>query len=101
MKPLAIIIAVSLLSALAAPAATANDWPAWRGPTLNGVAHAGQVPPTTFSETTNVKWKTPIPGRGHSSPIIVGQRIILTTADKQRPTVPKRLQLDRWNGISV
>lgn len=61
----------------------ATDWPAWRGPNGNGVAEPGQTPPTTWSDEENVIWKTKVPGRGHSSPIVVGDRIILTTADEE------------------
>jgi outer membrane protein assembly factor BamB len=61
---------------------SADDWPMWRGPNQDGVA-AGNVP-TTWSATQNVVWKAPIPGRGHSSPIVVGDRIYFETADDQR-----------------
>lgn len=53
-------------------------WPQWRGPAGNGVA-AG-TPPLTWDDTTNVKWKIAILGRGHSTPVIWGDRIFLTTA---------------------
>lgn len=56
-----------------------NDWPWWRGPLRNGVADQAAVP-VTFSETDHVIWKTPVPGRGHSSPTVVGNRVFLTTA---------------------
>src|SRR5688572_25833295 len=52
-----------------------NDWPWWRGPNRNGVADAKQTPPLKWSETENVLWKIPIPGRGHGSPIVVGAQI--------------------------
>ena len=68
-----------------APATTSEDpgaehyWPQWRGPLATGVApHAD--PPLEWSETENVRWKTPIPGKGHSTPVIWGERIFLTTA---------------------
>ncbi len=69
--------------------AAESDWPWWRGPSRNGHAPTSAKPPTTWSETKNVVWKTPLPGRGHSSPIIVGDRIFLTTADdtKQQQSV--------------
>jgi hypothetical protein len=56
-----------------------NDWPWWRGPLRNGVADQAAVP-VTFSETDHVIWKTRVPGRGHSSPTVVGNRVFLTTA---------------------
>ena len=53
-------------------------WPQWRGPFFNGVARGDA--PITWSDTKNVKWKTAIPGRGFSTPIIWGDKIFLTTA---------------------
>ncbi len=62
------------------------NWPSFRGPSGSGVAD-GQDPPTTWDAETggNVLWKTPIPGLGHSSPIIWGDRIFLTTAISADP----------------
>ena len=53
-------------------------WPQWRGPFLTGVARGAA--PIEFSDTKNIKWKTEVPGRGHSTPIIWGDRLFLTTA---------------------
>ena len=64
----------------------AADWPWWRGPQRNGVANPDQDPPTEWSATQNVAWKSAIPGRGHSSPIVVGTRVFLATADEQQDT---------------
>jgi outer membrane protein assembly factor BamB len=65
------------------PETSPEDWPGWRGPNTDGVA-VGPAPPTTWSETENIVWKIDIPGRGHSSPIVVGDRIYLETADDGR-----------------
>lgn len=55
-------------------------WPGWRGgPTAPGVSSEAGLP-DTWSATQNVAWKTPIPGRGHSSPVIWDKRVFLTTA---------------------
>lgn len=54
-------------------------WPHWRGPSMQGLV-AGRGYPDRWSETENVVWKVPVPGRGHSSPIIWGDRIFLTSA---------------------
>jgi outer membrane protein assembly factor BamB len=59
-------------------AQTPAHWPQWRGPFFNGMARGDA--PTTWSDTTNIKWKTEIPGRGHSTPAVWGDRIFLTTA---------------------
>ncbi|MBL8229899.1 MAG: PQQ-like beta-propeller repeat protein [Bryobacterales bacterium] len=68
------------LSTLAAPfAAFAAEWPGWRGPSGDGVLDLPGLP-LEWSTTRNVAWKTPVVGRGHSSPVIWGNRIFLTTS---------------------
>lgn len=56
-----------------------DQWPQWRGPLGTGVAPRGN-PPVSWAENVNIRWKTPIPGNGHSTPIIWGNRVFLTTA---------------------
>jgi outer membrane protein assembly factor BamB len=65
--------------AAAASADAAKHWPQWRGPLANGIAPQGN-PPTTWSETENVKWKVKVPGRGMSTPIVWENQIFLQTA---------------------
>jgi outer membrane protein assembly factor BamB len=60
-------------------AAKGANWAQWRGPEGSGVSSETGVP-VEWSATKNVLWKTQIPGRGHSSPIIWGKRVFLTTA---------------------
>lgn len=77
---------VFYLSVVVLPAAFGNscageDWPWWRGPNRDGIAAADQDPPLTWSDTDNVLWKTPIPGRGHGSAIVVGDFVYITAAD--------------------
>lgn len=83
------------LSAATTPAARAQDsagvrmvppegeggrwWPRWRGPSGQGVVEDGGYP-DRWSDTVNVLWKRPVPGRGHSSPVVWGDRIFLTTS---------------------
>jgi outer membrane protein assembly factor BamB len=59
-----------------------RDWPWWRGPSRNGIAHASARPPVKFGENENVHWKVEVPGRGHACPTVVGDRIYLSTADE-------------------
>ena len=73
-----LVLSLSMTWSLLAQAQTAAHWPQWRGPFFNGMARGDA--PTTWSDTTNVKWKTEIPGRGHSTPAVWGDRIFLTTA---------------------
>jgi outer membrane protein assembly factor BamB len=58
--------------------ATAADWLQWRGPSNTGMA-VGDAP-LRWSDSANIKWKTAIPGKGHSTPLIVRNRLYLTTA---------------------
>ena len=57
----------------------AQYWPRWRGPSGQGLV-SGSGYPDRWSATENVLWKTPVPGDGNSSPIVWGDRILLTTA---------------------
>jgi outer membrane protein assembly factor BamB len=57
----------------------AADWPAWRGPTGQGLTTETGLP-TTWSAKENVTWKVPLPGPGSSTPIIVGDRVLVTAA---------------------
>jgi hypothetical protein len=54
-------------------------WPRWRGPSGQGVVEPGDYV-DTWSKTTNVRWRMPVPGSGHSSPIVWGDQIFLTTS---------------------
>jgi outer membrane protein assembly factor BamB len=58
-----------------------RDWPWWRGPSRDGVAASGQTPPLTWSDTENILWSIPIPGRGQGSPTVVGDQVFVATAD--------------------
>lgn len=55
------------------------NWPEWRGPLRTGTAPQAD-PPVTWSEDSNVQWKTAVPGLGHSSPVVWNDAIFLTTA---------------------
>jgi outer membrane protein assembly factor BamB len=66
--------------------AAPKNWEQWRGPEGNGVSSETNLP-AEWSGSKNIKWKTPIPGRGHSSPIIWGNRVFLTT-DVEGEVVP-------------
>jgi outer membrane protein assembly factor BamB len=57
----------------------ADQWHQWRGPGGQGHAKDAKVP-LTWSETDHIVWKTPLPGKGNSTPIVWGDRIFLTAA---------------------
>jgi outer membrane protein assembly factor BamB len=71
---------VGVLLSAALPAA--QQWPSFRGPQASGVAPAPASPPVAFDIPAgrNVAWRTAIPGLAHSSPVVWGDRIFLTTA---------------------
>ncbi len=56
-----------------------QQWAAWRGPLGTGEA-PGSKPPIEWSEEKNIRWKTLLPGKGHSTPVIWGNRVFLTSA---------------------
>ena len=63
------------------------QWGQWRGPLSTGVAPKAD-PPVEWSETKNIRWKTELPGLGHSSPVVWGSLVFVTTAEI---TGPKKL----------
>ena len=80
---------LSLAILLSAPSASADaNWPSFRGAEARGIGF-GEALPVRWSATENVEWKTDIPGRGWSSPIVWGDRVFLTTAvslvDPEKP----------------
>lgn len=66
-----------------------QNWHQWRGPNATGVAPHGD-PPVKWDSDTNVKWKTALPGRGSSTPIIWGKKIFILTAVKTDRIDPKK-----------
>lgn len=82
--------------ALLVPFAGAEDWPGWRGPRGDGTSSETGVP-VKWSATEGIKWKVPLPGKGHGTPSIVGDRIFLVTCIE--PENKRVLMcLDRRNG---
>lgn len=65
---------------------TLDNWPAWRGPLVNGVApHAD--PPVQWSRSENIKWKLDLPGQSNATPIIWANRVFVVTAAESKRTV--------------
>lgn len=87
MMPIIVLVTVWLcLADLRLPGAAGDtNWPQWRGPDGAGVSTERNLP-VEWSATKNVAWKTSIPGRGHSSPIVWGNRVFLTT-DIEGPVI--------------
>ena len=68
---------LSMLIAIVLVTSSANaDWPRFRGPNGTGIAESGA--PTKFGEKENIRWVIELPGRGVSSPIVVGDKVLVT-----------------------
>lgn len=78
-------IAAALVCTVATAELPEDNWPTWRGPNADGVALKG-APPTSWSETKNVKWKVAIEGESSSTPVVWGDKLFIQTAV---PTVPQ------------
>jgi outer membrane protein assembly factor BamB len=75
---LAVAASVVLLGA-SAPAPLDPNWPQWRGPDGLGVSAASSYA-EEWSPDKNIAWKAAVPGRGHSSPVVWGNRLFITTS---------------------
>lgn len=88
------LLAIVSLFSIAEHAAAADEWPQFRGPDGQGHTDATGLP-LTWSEAENIAWKTAVPGRGWSSPVVSGDEIWLTTAiDDQRSLRAVAISLD-------
>ena len=77
----------------------AENWPGWRGPSGDGIS-AGKGIPTKWSSKENIAWRIAVPGEGHSSPIVWGDKVFLTSSLTEKN---KRILLciDRLSGQTV
>lgn len=97
MPRLAAVLIGLLIGGPAALVAAGQDWPQFRGPTGQGHAAARGLP-VEWSETLNIAWKTPVPGRGWSSPVVADGRVWVTTAVKERGGSLRLLAFDARTG---
>lgn len=74
-----LLIMVNLTIAVDSTLAQTSNWAQWRGNEGSGISAETNLP-TEWSDTKNLKWKILIPGSGHSSPIVWGNHVFLTTA---------------------
>jgi outer membrane protein assembly factor BamB len=86
-----------VLASVAAAHLRADDWPQFRGPGGQGHA-AGTGLPLAWSESRNIKWKTPVAGRGWSSPVVSGGRVWLTTSVQEKGASLRAIAIDAQTG---
>ncbi len=80
--------------------AAGNDafWPQFRGPQGDGIVREGRAP-RHWSETDNVSWKTPLPGKGWSSPVVADGQVWMTSAVEQEASEDEKLEMLRAAGV--
>ncbi len=96
------IVAVVLAAATQA-ALRADNWPQWRGPTLNGVSAEKNLP-LKWTHTENITWKVALPAWSGSTPIVWGDRLFLNVADDLKVAQGNNLHLwcvDRTKGTLI
>lgn len=81
-------------------AVVAADWPQFRGPNNSGVSLRSQAP-SQWSETKNLAWTQKIPGYGWSSPIVVGDKLLVTTAVTEKQQRPQPLSLGNFGIVKA
>jgi outer membrane protein assembly factor BamB len=99
LRPLRSCLVLMLVS-LAVAVVSAENWPQWRGPSLNGLSAEKNLP-VRWSKTENITWKLPLPAWSGSTPIVWGDRIFLSVADDLRHREGENLFLwsvDRTKG---
>src|SRR5437867_2509198 len=87
------------------PLLQAEEWPGWRGPRGDGTSAETSIP-LHWNDKENIAWKVEIPGKGHSSPIIWGDRIFLTTCleDQQKRVLmclERKTGKELWSKVVV
>src|SRR6266852_2988586 len=95
-----------LILALSVGVAAGQNWPSFRGDRALGIAETAQPPSSWDVEKgRNIAWKTTLPGLAHSSPVVWGDRIFITTAVSSDPNTvlqfPLKGELDRRTDVST
>lgn len=84
-----LVVAISAASLLSAPVA-AQNWPSFRGPFARGIADQQDLPAEWDVKTgRNIRWKAEVPGQGHSSPVVWGDKLFVTSVVRENPPALK------------
>lgn len=94
------LVLCCLLAFFHQDASAEESWPQFRGPTGQGKAETTGVP-YRWSESKNVVWKTPVVGRGWSSPVVMGNQIWITTAVEEDATAAEREERLKGNRMAM
>src|SRR5262249_9246335 len=94
--PIGLLLVTLFLLSSAQASNEGSNWPQWRGPDSQGIS-AEKGLPIEWDTEKNIVWKTPIVGRGHSSPIVWDSRIFLTTS-LEGSVVPGAKAVKHWQG---
>ena len=78
-------LSLAAMFLFAVASSSADNWPQWRGPQLNGTSQATNLP-VEWSETQNVRWKTELPAWSGSTPIVLEDRVFVMSPDKAETT---------------
>lgn len=87
------VLAVGIIAVTAGAA----DWPMFRGPGVDGMTSEPETP-TTWSDTENIAWSSPLPRPGNGSPIVVGRQVLICSAEDDRGHGRSLLCFDAANG---
>lgn len=93
-RPFSRLAAIVALSCMGASAASAEDWPGWRGPTGDGHSSETSVP-VRWSAEENVIWTVALPGKSAASPIVVSGRVFVTSQTGESPPPPRPVRNPR------
>src|SRR5215471_9344166 len=86
-----------VLVLLPAPLALAGDWPQFRGPNGSGISEEKGLP-IEWGKDKNIRWKAPLPGQGHSNPVIAGGKVFVTASSGFQESRLHVLCLDQASG---
>ncbi len=105
LSALSLVTAIALSTILSptpmcSAAESPGPWPQWRGPNGLGISNEPNLPVTWSEDSPNIRWKTKIPGRGVSSPVVSRHRVILTTA-YESPGAAVLERIVRYTGLAL
>lgn len=100
-RDLGSLILLGLVAFVGGPPAFAADWAGFRGPNGDGTITDPDVP-TEWNDSKNLKWKLEMPGKGFSSPIVVGKHVLVTAFSGAGNQVQRHLVcVDRESGKAL